>query len=395
MPLENSLMNVPVLREMLGLQDRRDRQAIQGQAQAMSVLDAAQKLAEIRNAPMRAEMARVQAEKARAELAEAQRLAALRQRLGELASKDPRSPEIQALRAQVDPQGFFKSREGYSLSPGSQRRGPDGELIADNPVARQPGTPLEKYMQLLERTQDPHMRAQIQGAIDKITTRAPGVNVQFGTGVFKGEDEQGNINYYQPPGGKNPDAAPRKITGVRPPEVASNIKALNEQLLTISDYTAAIKGIEEMQQAIQSGNPVGMVGVPGKVARVVEAAEGVVNSAARSDALGLNNKKEFVLGKLKNLTTRRDANFSNEDARRAERSMGMDDWLTNQTAALTALEEQRKDLVNRRKQVYSSIRQGPRAQAPAQAPSASQEVYVDKNGNRAIKLPDGTFKEIP
>ena len=172
---------------------------------------------------------------------------------------------------------------------------------------------------------------------------------------------------------------------------AANAQEKQVQKQTIvGDYEEADKIITRMISQLQKGGTVGLVGLPGLASQGIETVAGTVNPSAQSPAIDIRSEKERLIEKMRSLATRKDSNFSNKDAERAENIMGLDRFLSTPGSAVRALTNIQNDMRRRRVNLG-----GPALQSPSNTTQSQFEVgklYEDASGNKATYRGNGVWE---
>jgi hypothetical protein len=143
-----------------------------------------------------------------------------------------------------------------------------------------------------------------------------------------------------------------------------------------------------MMDGVRKGGKFGAVGLPGVASQVYETVAGTVNPNAETPAINLRSDKEALLDKMKALAVRKDSNISNQDLKRYEGILGLDEKLTTPGAVLRALNNVREDLRRRRINLSPEAVRRP---APKEQFEVGK-VYQDGSGNKAVYKGNGQWE---
>lgn len=393
--LDQSLMNVPVLREMLGMRQFEQDMANKRMQEQLGILGAAQRLAELRSLPAQGRLREAQAQKAEFDVQDTGELRELQRRLPEILTRG-NPAEIAAAQARLAPQAYvagqFKKPEGRVVPAGGAVVGPGGQELYRNPRAPTPD-PFERVLDAANIKDPARRQALMEQYLQKKLTHPPGTNV-YASSVTPAVDAQGNPVFIQP--SARSGVGPRRVEGFYPPERATDSKRKSEAGVIVGEYEAADKIIDNMLGLVQGGNPIGMVGIPGTAARVAETIAGVVSPNAPTPALDLGTQKEMLIDKMKAIALRRDSNLSNKDVERYENLLGMGAVLNTPGAAVRALGNVKEDL--RRRRMMLDMGRLSRTPAAEAGPSTGRfevgKVYQDAQGRKAKFLGNGKWEEV-
>src|SRR3990167_3729743 len=354
----------------------------------------------------------------------------LRAMMAQGGSPEQMSPRLM----QMGPQGLElaaklkgllpKPAEPYTLGVDQERYGPDNKLrargmpspaprpLADNrpellrlqevletlPPDAPQRVPIQKRMDFLStrapnaqpqvltlmRARDeetnPEKRRLLNEAIKKLTTHQPAVNVYSGS-LTPAVDAQGNPVFVQPSGREG--VGPRIVEGAYPPEKAAAAKERVGAQQSANTLANVETRIARMSNLIKRGSVTGgVVGPLGLAGRVAETARGAVQPDAPTPSIDYQNEMRLLLSDVRKIVEK-DPNLSKDEREAMYETLGGGIMQTPGSALRT--------LTNVVEKVKNSAVAGGARRAPRSRFTAG-EVYVDKDGNRAEYMPDGTWK---
>ena len=241
---------------------------------------------------------------------------------------------IQALLAQGTPKSIElaskldglikKTDQGFTLTPGAQRFGPDGKVIAQvppAPVKSEASPEIVRLGTMLGTLPVGHpMRKSIQARIDVLSSRAPAVQVNMPASSDLMQRPDGTFVRVRI--GKNGQVEQIPLGNVTPPETAAQSKATAEAREGDQAVANVKARIAKMAQLIQGGAMAGAtVGPLGLASRVGETVAGAMAPNQPTPAIDFKNEQSLLLADVRKMVEK-DPNLSKDERERLYETLG-------------------------------------------------------------------------